>query len=358
MALANMYIYTIPLFCVLAEVFAQKAVRRTAFIAVVGVTVLITGLRWETGTDWQSYYNAYKYVDDFGFREPLFDMLRIAVSRAGMPYAVLLSLSALVSWIPAAILFWRSSARPLLCFCLYYSMIFYYTGAERQLMANGLLICVVLVRSRAWRAIFAVCACLTHISAAAMLVLWWLINIIYVKDSLKLALRICLLMTVGITVLYLTAGVVGEAVSSLLFADGLGVYFNSQDSSSMRLPGFIYRVLILAAILYAPKANSLGPYYEFSIRGSLAFVLIWIAFAPFYSIVVDRFSLYFFAPLCLFVSYLEHFSWKPKLLHGVFVLAIVMSAVFFLWRGHLLFGDLFAPYCGVILDTCEKKVLY
>src|SRR5690606_30586688 len=100
--------------------------KKTLFAVILMLLVVISGLRWETGPDWDSYYYFYEDIERVvhsstqNFFEPGFTSLNLFFSRLGLSYTTFLFFFAVITIGLKGLVFGRHRSILFILLFLYY----------------------------------------------------------------------------------------------------------------------------------------------------------------------------------------------------------------------------------------------
>lgn len=114
----------------------KRDLKRLTSLVIISTIWLILhdGLRWEIGTDWSSYYDAFVSGENehMGIGYSIFNS---AIRFLTKSYTVFLIIFASITYIVFGKLFYKYSDNPIASFCLYYCSMLGLLGCNRQILA-------------------------------------------------------------------------------------------------------------------------------------------------------------------------------------------------------------------------------
>lgn len=182
MAIYIVIFIVLSVLCVLDLVEVNIGYKKVLFSVVIVLLIIISGIRWETGPDWDSYQNFYDNITHFvygstpNFFEPGFTYLNLIMSRLDWSYTTVLFFWAVVTIGLKGLVFNRYSSVLFILLFLYYCYYLADILSVRQFAAVSIcLYGLKYVEARRFRpfAVLMILACLIHISSILFLLAYW-----------------------------------------------------------------------------------------------------------------------------------------------------------------------------------------
>jgi hypothetical protein len=366
-----MEVYLTTLFLILFFSFFESKIKLKSlfYIPLFLIIVIQIGLRWETGTDWQIYYNHFFDVNDisivflntlagfeigYGFLTYYFNSLfgdysYFLISHAIFFYYVLFKTAKSYSpFVLISIMFFYASTLGLV-------------GSNRQLIAVGIcLLSLPFVENRKpvpfLLTIFI--AFLFHTTALLFLFYYFFnINI----NLFTLFLLFFFAIIIGKTNIPLKI----FSFSNLLSESAnnkVEIYINEAKyaikDSNLGIIGLIKRILFL--ILFSFNRNFLSKklsYYNIIYNGYVAGLLLYFLFSSSLIIIVNRGSLYFNIMESLLLS-CQLLVFNNKVNRSIVVAGYFILAILLLFQSISAYPDLFDPYKSIFYNTEQYREVY
>lgn len=364
------YIFTIlSLFIFsIVEVFGKNdKIKKNLLLLSYILLVFVTGLRWETGTDWEPYKETFELVNSFqdaafftliekgylfliGFVKLFTDNYTIfLIIHAVIYYFLLLkSIPQLVPYPQLAIL---------LFFCSTMGMM----GSNRQLLALGLcfLALVYLLENKKWLFfIFVFLASLFHTTALLFLIFFFF-NRKFKTPVLYISVIVAVIIgysPMPIKIFSLFGGIneLASAKTSIYLESAKEVMQDAQQS----ILGLIKRVLFLVVFIWMrDKISKKIPSYNLLLNGYVFGVIFYFLFSQSLLVMISRGSFYFNAmePLLLSSTLLLVRKDFDKLI-VLFVMLILSFFIFF--QSISSYSDIFIPYKGIFINENFHRFMY
>ena len=254
-------IYLILAVLILLTVGAKgKKQRYIEFIAVV-IVVLFQGLRWENGTDWDSYLRIWEIYDSptfIGEMEIGFIFLTSLNHWFINHYTFHLCIMAIICIIPVSIINYKYSPYPLFSLFIWYVCNFAHIFNVRQTIAISIIFCTIpfiLKRRRNKYILLIILATLFHKTAIIALPIYWLWNIKLKKNQYVIIILVCSLVSIYLSNLF---SIILRTLGGGIFETQLNFYLNEgsntfgQEFSPIQIlvRGIINRSFILIIGLY------------------------------------------------------------------------------------------------------------
>ncbi|GGA63258.1 polymerase [Flavobacterium palustre] len=329
--------------------------------------VLQIGLRWETGTDWMSYYNNFQDTVDIdivlvnsviGF-EIGYGFFTFLIRSLTNNYTIFLLFHAIIYYYLIFQANKKLSPFPFLSLLLFYVTNIGVLGSNRQLLA--LAICLYSLKFAIERKavkffILVFIAFLFHTTAIIFIVYYFLY-----RDLKKYQI---------ISVLLLAFIIGKTSLPNVLFS-GVGNFLGGASLSkvdvyseigtggdSLTLVGLIRRLLyfILFFVNYDAIVSKFKE-YKILFNGFLFGLCFYFLFSSSLTILVNRGSLYFnVMEVFLIASQLLLFTVKAD--RKYIVLIVFAYSIYLFFQSISVYSDLFLPYKGIFINTEYKRNLY
>ncbi|MGJ1262801.1 EpsG family protein [Sphingobacterium spiritivorum] len=332
-------------------IYQQSA--RLILILVIG----LIGFRWQTGTDWDPYYQFFRttYGRDFFAKDSYMDygyvLFNNFVYLINNSYTSLLLIHAIVFYYCIYRSYKFFTPYVILSFFLYVTITYGMTGSNRQLLAVALGFMALvnyLKENYIKAAIFLGLAFLSHSSSLLLLCYPFFNRKIQVKYIIIVFIVGFALGQSGVisNLFSFVGGGLDEASDSKVDA-----YMNYSDSTtSLSVIGILRRVVTVFLLLYFSKSlRRRYQYFDLCLNSYLFTVLAFGMFSA-VPIIAGRGMLFFNVMEPILLVYLVSLLDKYKLEKiGYAVMCVLI--IFFFFQSINLFPDLFLPYKGIFINT-------
>ncbi len=323
------------------------------YITFIILFFIISSLRWETGTDWSTYYDYFIYVkqhNDIGWMEPLFGLLN-KINAHYFCYQMQIMEIAALSIIPIGFRYQKLSPYPLMTLFIWYCVIFAHIFPVRQTIAISLVVFGwKYIELRQFKKYLMTCliAILFHYSAIIAVPLYWLWHV-------QLSAKVISLLIICFAVLAVAST---NTISNILFAVGgsffeekLSTYMGDADNNfgmqftvrEVLIRGIINRSIILFTALFLlndkrqkdTRLNAIINLYAFSF-------LLFIIITPL-SVALGRLTIFTDMSQALLIPYI--FTLKMNRFTLTILLSILL--IYFLYRFQGVinnYHDYYIPY--------------
>ena len=339
------------------SVLLQK--KMSAFVY--SLLVLQVGLRWQTGTDWDSYLLHFEQINNFSdvffaiiHFEPGYTFFVLVVKSVWNSYTVFLVVHALVYYALIFSAFKKLSPYLFISLLIFYATSMGVLGSNRQLIALG--ICLyslryVIDKNAIKFFILIACASLIHITAV-IFIIYYFLN----KDIKQLWLFAILIVSfvIGKTSLpFLLFDFVGNNIFGMASTKALRYIQIAEDdllNNSLSVLGFIKRLLFIGLFIYNYKfLTSKLRYYKLIFNGYLVGLVIYFLFSSSLLILVNRGSLYF-ATMEVFLLASQFLILKNKYNKVIFLIVLFIIVLYLFFQSIAGYADLFIPYKGIFIN--------
>ena len=347
--------------------FVNKKFKDTLTYSCLFILIIQFGLRWETGTDWEPYFNHFNsfagltsiILSDFEYGYGLFEF---TISYFTNNYSILLIIHSIIFYLLVITSFKKYSPNIFLTLMLFYTAFMGVVGSNRQLLAVA--VCLysiefILKKRPLFFTLLIIVATSFH-STAFVFIFCYFLNF-NIKNISFLTLIIFSII-IGRTELPL---LIINRISGL-FGDLLSFKLNFyiQNSSeamlekSLTFIGFVKRMLFLACFYYTKnKLNLKFKYYNLLFNIYLMGLIIYFLFSNSLLIFVNRGSLYFniMEPLLLT---LQLYVFKDRRIRILCVISLFILSIGLFFQSISAYTDLFIPYKGLFFNSDFVRELY
>ena len=358
----------LSLFSMLDLIEVDHLYKRVFFTVVLTLLVLISGLRWETGPDWDSYYYFYEDIERFthnstlNFFEPGFTYLNLFSSRLGLSYTTFLFFFAVITIGLKGMVFGRHPSILFILLFLYYCYYLADILSVRQFTAVS--ICLFGLQYIEGRKFLPFLCCILlatsiHISTALFLVAYWLYRFKWSDRTLSILLIVGFIVgLIGISgwAIQLAVNVIGvdaATAEKLLKYGDEGLETSHSNPYLSYALGILKRAFILPLLIYGKRYVPLvvlprySGYLNLLMLGNVIY-FIFILSVP----VITRLALPFLYMEIFLLAYLltslDDFKIK------VFILILIM--VFGAFRLYLFMSpymDLYVPFQTIFNEVYD-----
>lgn len=325
------------------------------------IVLLQVGLRWETGTDWSSYYDIFRMIQNSSDISPfssgveigygLFIFLTKLISDN---YSIFLTIHAFVY---LSLMFININdyvpENTFLAILLYYTTTMGVLGSNRQLIAIGICFGALrFVKEKGYIIFSTLILIATYFHSTAILfALYYFIDKRFKSQYLLPIIIFCFFL--GKTDFpFLVFSVIGEKAgfdtSKVIF------YLNSANDALLEyrlsLLGLLKRIIFISIFLYnRDKLIKIFPYYNLMLNGYIISLMIYFLFMNSLLIIVSRGGLYFtiMEPLLL-ATQLSLIKRQGARLCAL-VLMLIYSIFIFI-KSIEAYPALFLPYKGLFIN--------
>ncbi|TXI98519.1 MAG: EpsG family protein [Neisseriales bacterium] len=313
-------------------------------------------LRWERGTDWDSYYIVFlssanalprEYEIGFGY-------LNYFTRNITDSFTVFLFINGLILYLSKYQVVYKFSIFPIVSLWVYFSTGFGDIFFVRQNVAVAITFIAlffVIKRRPIYFTLTVVCAAFIHISALAFLISY---KIYYLKLSKKSQITLCFLTLILLLIVSLLQNELFNlfARANILLLAKFATYFNSSvDQASgagspmfILIKGLLNRVLMLLLIRFIAKWI---PNYDNDMRGFINIYVIGIIFfalTALFSPSLGRIGYYFFSVEGILIANLFSVKYTPQNKTILFLIVLVYLFVRFYGVLYGEYSELYLPY--------------
>ena len=362
----GIYIFTLAILLLFSflELRANINVIQQNFmlIFVYSLMVFQVGFRWQTGTDWEPYYEHFiemRSVSDVyytltGF-EKGYSFFVLIVKNLWNSYTAFLVVHALLYYFLIFSAFKKFSPYVFISLLVFYATSIGVMGSNRQLIALG--ICLFSLRyvfnKNAIAFLILVGLAFMFHTSAILFSIYYFLN----RDINKYLIFAILILSfiIGKTNLPILAFTfVGENVGGTAATKVLRyqeIFDDETNLLTQSLLGLLKRIFFLGLFIYNYKylASKIG-YYKIIFNGYIVGLVIYFLFSSSILVLVNRGSLYFTAMEALLLSS-QFLVLKNKHYQVNFLLVLFIICVFLFFQSIAGYPDLFIPYKGIFINS-------
>lgn len=362
-------IFFLFLFSIL-EVSQRERKKNTALhVASYLLIVFVIGFRWETGTDWDPYLDAYTFSGSmrdlkYYFSEMEFGyiLLNYLLHQITESYSVFLIVHACIFYALIIRSFIKLVAYPQVAIFLFFCINIGITGSNRQLLAVAICMASLtyfIVKANRNFFLSILAAMLFHTTAILFSLYYFLnrkIKDLYLYGAILLA--VVLGQTSLPNVLFSLFGLFGGTAEdkTKLYMDVATGAGNAEEALS--LLGLLKRLLfVIFFIMIRNKVSKKAGLYNLFLNGYIFGVTFYFIFATTFLIMVNRGSIYFNIMESLLLSLILVLFNRPidRILY-VFFLLLLGVALFY--QSISAYPDLFDPYKGIFINSDYYRRMY
>jgi len=352
-------IFLILLLLAYIEVFSnnKKYSHKTLFL-VIFLFFILSFIRWETGTDWEAYYQTFtrietpwkSFYDDYSNFEPGFMILYHIAKTLSNSYTMMLFIEGFIIYVCLFKSLKRYSIYPLYSLLMFYAMSLAGIFFVRQNIAVCILLCSIpyILKKEKYKFLLIVfIAFLIHRTSIVFLIAYPLFHKYYKIKTIFFIITISTIIGISFGKLFLmllgsfNLGIITEKLNAYL-SMGTTENYTTYSSTSVLIRGLVNRAFLI--ILYLSILNKirekniiLNGFINLNLLGVVLYVILTpIAFS------LGRITAYFDIIQIFIIPYLiKASSYQTK--HIImFILSIYLS--FRLYTIISSFPDLYIPY--------------
>lgn len=319
--------------------------------------VLHDGLRWEIGTDWDSYYNFFINNEAAAHYEIGYTIVTRVFRAFTDSYTLYLLAQALFTYIILYHFIKSYSVYPEMSLCIFYCTMIGLMGSNRQLIAIA--ICLMSVKYVIYRSLpkFLICllvACCFHTTSMVFVLTYFLYNIklkyYYVWGIIALCIIINLAGLIN-NIPFIEYAVFLDSNS----AEKLSFYANNDSLSGFSIFGTLKRCLIISAALYC-KPKSAKVYNLFLNMYIVGTVIYTLFIGSILGIMAGRGAVYFNISEIILLPYIFYFIYI-KMGHRI---SKTIWLIFFIFLIYMMYRDMLSYVIAYDLNiyTPYKSVLF
>jgi hypothetical protein len=335
---------------------------RWASFLSLALIIALYSLRWETGTDWGSYF---EFFDSFNSSdrflvvfEPGYILLVKLVKSIWNNYSFYLLVHSALVWIFIWEVNKRLSPRPIISLVLVLCYFYPYLGSERQLIAIAFCwISLIFVISREPIKFYTSLAVAVsfHVSAVIFLPVYLISRPKFGKSTLAL-LGLFSVIVLSLDIFAPLMAVL-EASTSMLGKD-YGSYSENISAQSFYTTGLLKKIAVISLIIIFDKQLSREAFYRqyLIVRNIILYGFVLHAlFGSSIPTFVGRASLYFNPFECILFTFILA-SIKSLIPRTIFCCLLIGYSYIYLYRSLQIYYDLFFPYCSVFETACRANI--
>jgi hypothetical protein len=329
---------------------------------VFSIFVFQTGLRWQTGTDWEIYLVHFEetssIVDVFltstGFEQG-YSYLVLLVKSISNNYSVFLTVHALLYYFLIFKAFKKLTPYLFISLMVFYASTMGYMGASRQLLALG--ICLYALRFVDSRKAIAFFACIVaayffHRTAVIFSVFYFLHRDI--KKSFLIGILAAAVILGKTSFPFQMFSLLGDYASGMA-SSKVSLYLDrsAEDLANNELSvlGLVKRLLFFGLFLYNYKfLTDRIPVYKLIFNGYFVGLVFYFLFSSSLLILVNRGSLYFNA-MEYFLLAFQFLVLTEKNIKVNFLIVLFIISIFLLFQSISSYSDLYLPYKGIFINS-------
>jgi hypothetical protein len=317
------------------------------------------GLRWEIGTDWIHYYDAF-VEDDNEHMGAAYRFINRCFRLFTDNYSIFIFCFATFCYCILGKFLAKYSPNPIMSACIYYCSMIGLMGSNRQLLAMS--ICLlslnyIFERKKKYFILSVLCATTIHLTAFSFLPAYYLFNLSYRKKTILLIAGCAFL----VGVLHLVNKIPFVEYLALIDSMGSGTnlanYVDNFDSS-VSVVGSIKRLLFVFLALYVRDYVNSKEYDFFLLLYVIGCTIYLIFNGSVLQVLAGRGAAYYNIYECVVVVYIIlHFS--ADFFERQFLWFVLFAIYFYLmWRDmdfYVLMGeeDIYNPYKCVLFESVE-----
>lgn len=367
------YIFTIFVLFISSILFESCQISSLGKILIkVGVFLLLTlqmGLRWETGTDWNSYLNHFGEINTFDTTSPLYNGFEFGyniivwfIKLFSNSYSCFLILHALLFYFLLFKSFKHLSFNFYLSLMIFYSLFIGLEGSNRQLLA--LVVCIFSLRylfeeKNKLFFFFVGIATLIHTSSILFLIYYFFKRKIQLHYLLIILISAFIVGNLGFSnSIFQFFGNLLGINSSLKVSTYLEFANSTIENEKLSLLGIFKRVCLLVLFYFVrEKVGAKNDKYHLMFNGYFAGLIFYLLFSKSLLIMISRGSVFFniMEPL-LMASILITIPKKNE--RYVYITIMFVFSILYFYQSISHYSDLFIPYKGIFINTDLNREMY
>lgn len=330
---------------------------RLAILMALVWLVLYEGLRWEIGTDWEGYYDAFKNEDN-AHMGITYNSFMYCFKFISNNYTFFILLLSAISYTALGWLLLHYSPQPFISLCIYFCGMLGIMGSNRQLLA--LAVCLLSLHFIFKRRFFyflltILFASTIHITAFSFLPAYFLLNVSYNKRTILIIIGV--VFVIGLLKLVNRIPFVEylSLIDGMQSGTGLASYVEYNPGLSVSMLGSIKRILFVYLALMMKDVINDEKYNFFLLLYIFSCIIFLIFNGSVLQMVAGRGSAYYGVFECIVIAYIISYApvdfFRKELLWTVFFIFYLCM----MWRDiHnyiILEGvDIFNPYKSVLFQ--------
>lgn len=335
--------------------------RVLSFIAFI-VLVLQVGLRWETGTDWNTYLLHFNSINSFSSTSPLisyfefgYNLLVWVTKLFCNEYSFFLIIHALIYYLLIFKSFQRYTPYLFLSLVLFYTLSMGMMGSNRQLIA--LAICLYslryIVENKPVKFFILIFLAINFHVTSIVFIVYFFINR-EIKVHLLIIILVVAIICSTIRLPVILFSFFGNLIGGIAAQKTL-IYLqdakNVMSEYKLSIVGLFKRMVFLSIFYFnREKISEQLTYYNLMLNGYIIGIAIYFMFASSLLIMVSRGSIFFniMEPLLL-SSQLVLFKKKGNKV--IIIGVLLVFSIFFFFQSIITYPELFLPYKGIFINT-------
>lgn len=330
--------------------------------------VVIVGLRWETGTDWEPYLAQFENSTDLKYlflyntgMEPGFILLNYFVRILTPNYSIFLLLLAVVMYFFYIKSFAKLTKYPQLANLLFFSSTLGLMGSNRQLLAASIVLYGItyLINSKKIKFIGSIVISFFFHTTSLLASVYYFLNRKIKTWILYVAIVIAFIIgktQLPIKIFSLLGGL------NALTMEKSDAYLNSAknilQTTELSLIGLIKRLLFLFFfILIREKAMKKIQNYNILLNGYVFSTIFYFLFSSTLLVMVSRGSVYFAIMEPLLLTSILYIL-KRDIDRLVFLFVILFYAILVMYQSVSPYPDLFDPYKSIFINTNFHRYMH
>ena len=330
--------------------------------------VIVVGLRWETGTDWDSYLNTFENSEDLWSvfldrtnMEKGYLFLNLIIRLITDNYSFLLVILAVLMYYFLIRTFQKLTEYPQLTLLLFFSSTLGSMGSNRQLLAVSICLFALtfLLEGKKLPFIGLVAASFTFHTSSLLFSVYFFFN--RKIKSLFLYLAVGVAFVIGKTqlpyMLFSMFGGINEFAS-----DKTSQYLDSAketlQSFELSVSGLIKRLIFLFIFIFLrDKISAKLPHYNLILNGYVMGTVLYFLFSNTLLVMVSRGSIYFSIMEPILLTSILYILRRDidKLLYIFLMMAF---GLLLMYQNISPYPDLFDPYKGLFINTNFHRFMY
>lgn len=353
----EIYILAVILFFIvsIAEInvtnaFTLKITRRFLLIPM-GFIILLVGLRWEMGTDWEAYFTIYKYLDKNSLdisMEKGFVYLNYFFKSMGISYQMFIFIQTFFFFFYLTAFYKKITAFPALALLWFFTTNLGIIGANRQLIAMGIVCAGLLyyLKNKKWYVylFFIILALQFHTSSFFAVFYLFFNRKIDTKFLLSGIIISAFLGMIGVfSFITPYIYVFGELAANKANA------YSSEVTDYSSLAIIKRLIIVLPCLLYRKKIENLK-YFNLILNSYIFGICLYLIFGKTLGIVATRGAFYFniMEPVII-TSYLIIF--RNFMSKNIYILIITILSFFMMKNSIKQYPEIFVPYKTQFFET-------
>jgi hypothetical protein len=333
------------------------------------VLVVFTGLRWETGTDWNSYQQHFDSIIDFKSIysdntniEIGYNFFVWVIKCIYSNYSFFLLIHAIIYYLLLFIGLSKLSNNFFLSLLLLLSITIGVMGSNRQLMAIAIGVYsfnFILANKKYIFILFVLLAFTFHTSALLLLLF------LFVNFRLKI-ITLILILTLSIIIgklklVLMPFNILGDHFGGATALKAISYIEKTEKLDSIDKLSFIglfKRFFLLSIfVINRKKICQYTKNYDFLLNGYILGIAFYFLFADSLLIMINRGSLYFNICEPILLTY-QFCFFKSTFLKKMALILLILLSILLFFQSISPYPDLFMPYKGVFINRDYSRIMY